>query len=276
MAAWQFNGMTGRRQFLAAIAGASVLGLCGRFAHADEVQIAALIDQAPQTHPLIPALRTAMKALDAAQALTDYEATFTKTEQVGRETLTAKLQLKVRHSPFSVYIKYLEPGAGREAIYVAGRNEGLVAVHGTGIQALVGTLNLDPLGSTAMNENRYPITKAGMVVMTESLMEQWITLAKGDAAGVTVNNYPNAKIGTQACQTVEVILAQPIGSSSYQTSRLYIDSASGLPIRVQQYAFPTRRGQKPVLVEDYLYQNLKTNIGLAEIDFDPANPKYGY
>lgn len=275
MAAWQFNGMTGRRQFLA-IAGAGALGLMGRGARAEEVQIAALIDQAPQTHALIPALRTAMKSLDAAKALTDYEATLTKTEQVSREILTAKLQLKVRHSPYSVYIKYLEPGAGREAIYVTGRNQGLVAVHGTGLQALVGTLNIDPLGSTAMAENRYPITKAGMVVMTESLMEQWITLAKGEAAGVTVNNYPNAKIGTQACQTIEVVLAQPIDSSSYQTSRLYVDSASGLPIRVQQYAFPTRRGQKPVLVEDYLYQNLKTNIGLAEIDFDPANPKYGY
>ena len=35
-------------------------------------------------------------------------------------------------------------------------------------------------------------------------------------------------------------------------------------------------GQKPVLVEDYLYQNLKTNVGLPDIDFDPANPKYGY
>ena len=159
---------------------------------------------------------------------------------------------------------------------MTGRNQGLVAVHETGLAALVGTLNLDPVGSTAMDENRYPITKAGMVEMTESLMEQWIVLAKSEAAGVTVNNYPNAKIGSQACQTVEVILAQPIGSSSYQTSRLYVDAASGLPIRVQQYAFPTRRGQKPVLVEDYLYQNVKTNIGLADIDFDPANPKYGY
>lgn len=275
MAAWQFEGMTGRRQFLAA-AGAGALGLLGRGALAEEVQIAALIDQAPQTHALIPALRTAMKSLDAAKSLKDYEAAFTKTEQVGRENLTAKLHLKVRHAPFSVYIKYLEPHAGREAIYMTGRNQGLVAVHETGLAALVGTLNLDPVGSTAMNENRYPITKAGMVEMTESLMEQWIVLAKGDAAGVTVNNYPNAKIGTQACQTVEVILAQPIGSSSYQTSRLYVDTASGLPIRVQQYAFPTRRGQKPVLVEDYLYQNVKTNVGFADIDFDPANPKYGY
>ncbi len=123
MAAWQFNGMTGRRQFLA-IAGAGALGLMGRGARAEEVQIAALIDQAPQTHALIPALRTAMKSLDAAKALTDYEATLTKTEQVGREILTAKLQLKVRHSPYSVYIKYLEPGAGREAIYVTGRIRG--------------------------------------------------------------------------------------------------------------------------------------------------------
>lgn len=275
MAAGHFDGSIGRRRILA-LAGAGAISLLGRGLYGDEVQIAALIDQAPQTHVLIPALRSAIKSLDAAKALTDYEATLTKTEQVGREILTARLQVKIRKSPFSVYIKYLEPHAGREAIYFTGRNNGNVVVHDTGLAALVGTLNLDPAGSTAMDENRYPITKAGMVVMTESLMEQWIALAKAEATGVTVNHYPNAKIGNLACQTIEVVLAQPVGSSSYQTSRLYVDAASGLPIRVQQYAFPTRRGQKPVLVEDYLYQNLKTNIGLGDIDFDPANPKYGY
>ena len=157
-----------------------------------------------------------------------------------------------------------------------GRNKDLVVVHDTGLAALVGTLSLDPMGTRAMDENRYPITRAGLVHLTETVMEQWIALAKGDATGITINNYPNAKIGDQACHTVEVILAQPVGTLSYQTTRLYIDSSTGLPIRVQQYAFPTRRGQKPVLVEDYLYQNIKTNLGLTDLDFDPANPKYGY
>ena len=78
------------------------------------------------------------------------------------------------------------------------------------------------------------------------------------------------------CQTIETVLAQPLGTNSFQTTRLYIDLATKLPIRVQQFAFPDRRGQKPVLVEDYLYQNVRSNISLAEIDFDSRNPRYGY
>lgn len=275
MTSW-INGLTSRRQFLSIAAGIGVWRLIDRESSAEELRIAALIDQAPQTHPLIPALRSAMRALDAAKQLTDYEAVLMKTERVGRDTLTAKLQLKVRHQPFSVYVKYLEPHAGREALFVQGKNNNQLVVHDTGLASLVGTLHLDPLSSRAMSENRYPMTKAGLVHMTESLMEQWMTLVKSEATGITVNNYPNAKIGNQACQTIEVVLAEPVGSNSYQTSRLYVDATSGLPIRIQQFDFPTRRGQKAVLAEDYLYQSLRTNLNLKDFDFDPANPQYGY
>lgn len=268
-------GPVGRREFLV-LAGAGALSLLHKPALAENVQMAALIDQAPQTHALIPALKTALTALDAARALKDYEASFTKTELVGRQTLTTRMQVKVRHAPFSVYVKYLDPHAGREAIYVSGKHSNQVVVHDTGLAALVGTLHLDPTGSTAMEDNRYPVTKIGMLNLVESVMDMWLAQAKQNATGITVNNFPNSKIGEQTCQTIETVLAQPIGTNSFQTTRLYLDTATKLPIRVQQYEFPTRRGQKPVLVEDYLYQNLKTNIALADIDFDAENPRYGY
>ncbi len=268
-------GTVGRREFLA-LAGAGALSLWHRTARAEEVQMAALIDQAPQTHALIPALRAALPALDAARALKDYETSFTKIELIGRKTLTTRMQVKVRHAPFSVYVKYLDPHAGREAIYVAGQNKNQVVVHDTGLASLVGTLTLDPTGSTAMEDNRYPITKVGMQMMVETVMGIWLTQAKQNATGITVNNFPNSKIGEQTCQAIETVLAQPIGTDSFQTTRLYIDTVTKLPVRVQQYAFPTRRGQQPVLVEDYLYQNLKTNCTLADIDFDAKNPRYGY
>lgn len=267
--------MHGRRNFLAVL-GASALGLLHKPGFAEEIQLAALIDQAPQAHVLIPALRAALAALDAVKLLTSYEASFTKTELVGRTTLTTKMQLKVRHEPFSVYVKYLDPHAGREAIYVAGGHDNKVVVHETGLASLIGTLKLDPNSSTAMDENRYPINRIGMKKLVETIMSVWVNQAKQNAAGITVNNYPNSKIGDQSCQTIESVLAQPIGTDSYQTTRMYIDTATKLPVRVQQYAFPARRGQKPVLVEDYLYQNVKTNISLTDLDFDPNNPRYGY
>jgi len=256
--------------------GAGTLGWLQSAVNAEEIKLAALIDQAPQAHALIPALRSALAAQDAVQLLTDYEASFTKTEKIGRSIITSKLQLKVRHEPYSVYVKYLDPHAGREAIYIAGRNDNKVIVHDTGLASLVGTLKLDPTSSTAMNENRYPINRIGMKLLVETIMGMWLTQAKKNATGITVNNYPNSKIGDQSCQAIETVLAQPIGTESFHTTRLYIDSTTKLPVRLQQYAFPERRGQKPVLVEDYLYQNVKTNIALTDIDFDPNNPRYGY
>ncbi len=265
----------GRRSFLALL-GVGALGGLIPSVGAEDLQLAALIDQASQTHALIPALRAALAAQDAVKQLKDYEASFSKTELVGRKTITTKMLLKVRHAPFSVYLKYLDPHAGREAIYVTGQNSNQVVVHDTGIASLVGTLKLDPASSTAMDENRYPITKAGMQGLVEAVMGTWLSQVKQDATGITVNNYPNSKIGEQSCHTLETVLAQPVGTDSYQMTRLYIDSTTKLPVRVQQYAFPARRGQKPMLVEDYLYQNIKTNIALTDVDFDSNNPKYGY
>ena len=268
-------GILGRREFLA-VAGAGALSLFRQTAHAEEVRLAALVDQAPQTHALIPALRTALAAQDAVKLLTDYEANFTKTELIGRKSLTTRMQLKVRHTPFSVYLKFIDPNAGREAIYVSGKNSNQVIVHATGLAALVGTLSLDPTGSTAMEDNRHPITKVGMLSLVEMVMGQWLAQAKLNVTGITVNNFPNSKIGEQPCQTIETVLAQPTGTNSFQTTRLYVDAATKLPIRVQHFAFPDRRGQKPVLVEDYLYQTVRSNISLADIDFDSRNPRYGY
>ncbi len=268
-------GTLGRRSFLA-LMGAGVLGSFQSPVFAGETKLAALIDASPQTHVLIPALRTALASLDVLQTINDYEANFTKTEKVGRSTITSKLHLKVRHEPFSVYVKYLDPHVGREAIYIQGRNDNKVVVHGTGLASLAGTMRLDPNSSTAMSENRYPIFKVGMKLLVENIIGVWINQAKQNAGGITVNNYPNSKIGDQSCHAIETVLTLPIGTDSYQTTRLYFDSATKLPVRLQQYAFPDRRGQKPTLVEDYLYQNVKTNLALQDVDFDPSNPRYGY
>ena len=269
------TGMFGRRSFLS-LMGTGALGCLITPVFAEETKLAALIDEAPQAHVLIPALRSAVASLDALKAINDYEANFTKTEKVSRSTITSKILLKVRHEPFSVYVKYLDPHAGREAIYVHGSQENKVVVHDTGLASLAGTLRLDPNSSTAMNENRHPIFMIGMKLMVETLIGVWVSHAKQSEGGITVNNYPNSKIGDQSCHAIEAVLTLPIGTNSFQTTRLYIDSVTKLPVRLQQYAFPERRGQKPTLVEDYLYQNVKTNISLTDVDFDSNNPRYGY
>ena len=77
----------------------------------------------------------------------------------------AARKMKVRHEPFSVYMHFDEPHAGREVIFVEGRNNNNLLVHEAGFASLIGTLELEPTGSQAMAENRYPITKAGIQKM---------------------------------------------------------------------------------------------------------------
>ena len=237
-------------------------------------QIAARIEQAPKAHPLVPALRMAAGSLKKVETIKDYEAILVKNELVGSEMISGRMQLKYREHPKSVYLKFLGPHAGREVIYRPDKNGGKLLVHDVGLASLVGTVKLDPEGNLATEENRHPISQIGMKRMMELLIEQWLKETKVD--GVTVNFYPNAKIGKESCKVLEVVHAKKHAVVEYHTTRLYLDVETELPIRIQNYDFPTRSRSKPKLVEDYFYSDLRTNVGLRDLDFDTRNPKYNY
>jgi hypothetical protein len=111
------------------------------------------------------ALALAKSSLESLEKIKDYTCIFVKRERVSGELLPEeRLQMKVRHQPFSVYMRFLEPVslAGQEAIFVEGENDGKLVGHATGISGqVVGTVALDPTGYLAMRNNRYPITNAG-------------------------------------------------------------------------------------------------------------------
>jgi hypothetical protein len=134
----------------------------------------------PGEHPMMPSLRWARAELDRIQAIEDYSATVVKRERIDGELIGPHyIFIKVRHEPFSVYTYFLAPAEkkGQEAIYVEGKNNGKLLAHGVGIQAIVGTVSLDPMGRLAMRDNRYPITKSGIL----NLMHELITVGEHDA-----------------------------------------------------------------------------------------------
>ena len=59
-------------------------------------------------------------------------------------------------------------------------------------------------------------------------------------------------------------------------TRLYINKADGLPARVEQFGFPAKSGDAAPIVEQYTFMNVKTNVGLSDVDFDENNPKYDF
>ena len=79
---------------------------------------------------------------------------------------------KIRHEPFSVYMKWLSGDRGRQLIYVDGQNDGKLLVQPGGIKGrLTGVLSLDPSGTLAMSDSRYPIQTAGLLALAKTILE---------------------------------------------------------------------------------------------------------
>ncbi|MCA9079886.1 MAG: DUF1571 domain-containing protein [Planctomycetaceae bacterium] len=241
---------------------------------ADPTEIASRIEEASESHPLTPMLQKAYQSIEALKEITGYTALFTKQEKIGRSFVKSRMELKLREEPFSVYLKFLEPSAGREVIYVDGQNNNLLQAHETGFRALLGTVSLDPKGSMAMDGNRHPVTLIGMRNLATGVIEQWLSELK--LTGVTVNTFPNTRMENTTCEMIETSYARPQQGVQFQMTRLYIDSETGFPIRLQQYEFPGRRERQASLAEDYQYSKIDTKATLQDIDFSVKNPKYAF
>ena len=101
-----------RRHFLTSSAAVAVsLGagvFVGNSLFADPTKLAMRVDNAPESHSLIPALQMGTAALEALDKVDDYTATFTKREMIGRKLVDSEMEMKFRHKPFSVYLKFVK------------------------------------------------------------------------------------------------------------------------------------------------------------------------
>jgi hypothetical protein len=114
----------------------------------------------------------------------------------------------------------------------------------------------------------------GIRKMAELTIDEWLLWAKRD--DVKVNYYASAKIGDLPCHAYETVVEKEAPGLKCNTVRLYFDASTGIPIRVQALGLAAKAGETPPLLEDYCYAGLKTNTGLADIDFDIENPKYAF
>jgi len=224
-------------------------------------------------HRLMPALRIAEKSRAALDDIRDYVATFSKQELVGTSMLSQTMSMKLREKPFSVYLKYGGKQAGREVLFVEGKNKGnLLVKEAKGVAAWVGPISLSPTSSEVMRENRYPITRIGMARTLDVILEQWRNETK--YVEPTVTYYPQARLGETPCLVIESRHARKYRQFPYCMTRLFIEQERQLPIRIEQYGWPAKSEAEPPLVELYMYTDVEINVGLTDKDFDPANPAY--
>ncbi|MDR2642990.1 MAG: DUF1571 domain-containing protein [Planctomycetaceae bacterium] len=240
--------------------------------------VAVSVVNAPvKEHPLLPVIRWAEAERPKIAKLNDYSAIVTKQECVGGVVQEAQImEVKVRHKPFSVYIKFLYPKSmtGQEAIYVDGKYNNKIVGHGVGVQKAFGTLRLDPIGAIAMRGNKYPITEMGILNLTDKLLE----VGKKDAqfGECTVNYAENVKLDDRVCTMIQVTHPIPRSNFIFNIARIFVDKELNMPIRYESYDWPKKEGANVTLIEAYTYQRLKLNNGFTDIDFDHKNPAYSY
>ncbi len=233
---------------------------------------AAIVDEAPTAR----ALRLINGCQARFESVSDYACTFYKRERInGRLTPLYVMAMKARTKPRSIYFKFADPFKGREAIFVEGQNGGKILAHDVGFtKFLAGTLELEPSSSRAMEDNRHPITEAGIGPLIDTVARRWTAELSSDESLIVFD--PDMTIGPRHCQLVEAIHPRRSPDFTFYKVRLFIDSELNLPIRFEGYDWPREPGAPADLAEEYSYIDLKLNVGLCDIDFDACNRQYSF
>lgn len=228
-------------------------------------------------HPIDPALDIVRECKRRYASVQDYTALFVKEERIGKSLLPPHyVRMKFRERPFSVYFKWVQPEAGKEAIYVEGKNDGKIVTHGVGItRALAGVMRVDPDGSLARRESRHGIKEAGIGNLIDRVIARWEFERKHNETLVEITH---VRVNGRPAFCINTI--HPGNDSTkfaFHTFKLYVDKEWMLPIRCEGYGFPTVPGRESGgLLESYTYLDLKINVGLTEQDYSIKNPSYGF
>jgi hypothetical protein len=205
-----------------------------------------------------------------------YTATFRKQERVGGKLLPEQtLAMKVRQRPFAVYLKFLAPKPGKEVIYADGHHGNKVIAHnGDWTRKLIPRIAVDPTSTTALAENRHPITEAGLSNLAHKLLD-FRKLDMDDPEAVTILDRTVGPDGRPWCRAIHL---HPITSAMRPFGRVEVifDPESLLPLRISSYETSAGEAVAPLLVERYAYDDLILHAPLGALDFDPANPEYAF
>ena len=235
--------------------------------------------------PSIAAHRRSIELLEQGikrlQSVTGYVADFRKKEVVGGAmTEPQMMRLKLRHEPFSVYMKWTEGNPGQELLYVHGQNDGEMVVRPGGLKGrILGAIKLNPSGTLAMNESRHPITEVGLLRLCEKVLDYRYNESSW-TNGYTCTEELDEFDG-RPCHRFTIVYDDPSKRPDYRKSVIWIDKQELFVSKVENYSWPgdasipADRLDADTLVESYSYSNIDFETQLAAADFSTANETYG-
>jgi len=213
---------------------------------------------------------TLLDEMDSSYSkVNDYVGVFHKQERIDgklneRETALFKFQ-----KPFKVYMKFIDgPSTGTEALYAEGSYENKLLVRQKGILDLK-TFSLDPKGSLAMCRRRHPVTELGFGFLLSELRRNIEPAIRSGELEImrltdeTFNGRP-ATVVEGKCFSH--------GGRKYYSARfiMHIDKELLLPVGDVFY------DGNDEMFEDYVFTDVKLNVGLTATDFSKHNKSYRF
>jgi Protein of unknown function (DUF1571) len=191
-----------------------------------------------------------------------------------RERIDGQLQennvmdLKVRRSPKSVYLRWQKPNEGREVTWREDAHDGQIVVRvGGWRRKLVPLLKVDPLSERAMQYSRRPVTSIGLWNFNARLRQfveedvargSWRTQLREDTS-----------LLERPCYCFTFLAAAGGVRPQHQRVVIYVDKVLGLPVACELYGWPTPKAPELApLEESYAFSNLELNRPVSDRDFD--------
>lgn len=248
-----------------------------------ETQQAELTPEELTNQTLAEKIRLIEKGLEFLNKTADYTAQFVKQELVHGELKDEQeMDLKIRHSPFSIYLKWNTVQTGQEVLYVEGANDGKLAAHLGGWKARLPTVFLDPYSGPALAESRYPIMKAGLLELAKMMLDIHKNDLK-DRKLAKCEKLPGQMFDNRPCHLFIVEYKDRKVSENYRKSICMIDCEWSIPVYTRNFGWLT--GDAPTdpekydadsLLEFYSYSDIKFSPNLLAIDFDHKNEEYRF
>ncbi len=238
-------------------------------------------------------LELARQSLESMrQNVSDYTCRFVKHEQDASGNLGEKTEMNMkvmpRHrdgkldAPMRVYLEFVQPESqrGREVIWAEDMHDAQLVVHEAGWMGIL-TVHLDPNGLIAMQGQRFPISQIGLTRLVELLIERGTEDLKSPDITVTIT--PGFEIDDTEAELIQVRRSKPSGKpNDFSLAEIVIDRQRMLILQYRSFGWPSDGAATPAtadsapLIESYTYHDIRTNVGLGAIDFDPKNPEYRF
>lgn len=248
-----------------------------------ETDDASLSPEQLSERTLVRKVEMLKKGVKFLESTPDYTAQFMKRELVNGELLEEQtMAMKLRHEPFSIYLKWMDFEVGREVMYVDGVNDGKMLVHSGGWKARLPAILMAPDCTLAMKEARYPVTRAGLLSLATTIIDY-------NSQDLVARNYSRCvqlddqMVGDRSCATFILEYFDRDSSKEYRKSVTLIDKEWCVPLYIKNFGWPGEDFNQEdadldesTLIEHYTYSDVKFRSSLSALDFDNTNEDYNF